>query len=84
MAKRTAADETRARYPKAIIPAEELLDERLKATINSLQGIWIRRTICDAASRAKLLIHRQQRTAAVDPGGDQIHTLYQFAAPRSI
>jgi uncharacterized protein YPO0396 len=70
-------DETRARYPRAILPAEELLDERLKsmdphAGFNELIG--------NATSRAKgfeTQANNEQQQLTQD--ATKYNTLYQFA-----
>jgi uncharacterized protein YPO0396 len=75
------ADENRARYPRAIIPAEELLDERLK-TIDEQTGgdSGFGDLIANAASRAKAFdtqANNEQQQLTQD--ATRYNTVYQFA-----
>src|SRR6266498_109243 len=75
------ADETRARYPKAIIPAEELLDERLKVIDEQPGGdSGFGELIANAASRAKgfdTQANNEQQQLTQE--ATRYNTLYQFA-----
>jgi uncharacterized protein YPO0396 len=75
------ADETRARYPKAIIPAEELLDERLKVIDEQPGGdSGFGELIGNAASRAKgfdTQANNEQQQLTQE--ATRYNTLYQFA-----
>jgi uncharacterized protein YPO0396 len=71
------ADETRARYPQAIIAAEELMDERLRTIDESSD---LNELISNAGSRAKAFEtqanNEQQR---LTEEATRYNTLYQFA-----
>src|SRR5215470_8774071 len=75
------ADENRARYPRAIIPAEELLDERLKAIDEQTGGdSGFGDLIANAASRAKAFdtqANNEQQLLTQD--ATRYNTVYQFA-----
>jgi hypothetical protein len=75
------ADEARARYPKAIIPAEELLDERLKAIDEQTGGdSGFGDLITNAASRAKAFdTQANNEQQQLTQEATRYNTLYQFA-----